>query len=161
MPGTASLWRGPGLVVFCVVGGLVFGGLIAAVTQPAHRRYLSAVAGLGTEDRKRVAVALRSGEVPTDPGVLAAAIEVGQNFLSRGGSTHRRLVLNGVSAVLFLGAGILYLTGGNARMGGFWIGLAVLVIGSALWDRYYRQRMQRNVETLRGAVSGLPGVSPP
>jgi hypothetical protein len=154
-------WGWPGYAVFVVVGGVIFGGLVTASTQPAHRAYLSAVAGLGTDGRERAAAALRSGEVPTDPAVLAAAIQLGENYLSRGSATTQRLVLSGVTSVVFLAGGIVYIAHGNARVGGFWIGLAVFFVAATLWDRYYRQRLQHNVETLRTAAGQLPGVSPP
>jgi hypothetical protein len=153
-----SEWRWPTYVMFAVVVGVAFGGVIAAITQPAHRTYLSAVAGLGPEDRQRAAAALRTGEAPTNPAVLAAAIKLGQSFLNAGSSTTQRLVLNVVVAVAFLGAGIVYLTHDDAPLGGFWIGLSVLYLAATLWERYNRQRTHRNVERLRAASSG---VSPP
>jgi hypothetical protein len=148
-------WSWLTYVVFAVIVGAAFGGLMSAITQPAHRTYLSAVAGLGPEDRQRAAAALRTGEVPTDPAVRAAAITLGQSFLTSGTSPTQRLVLNVIVAVAFLGAGIAFLTDDDARVGAFWIALSVLYVAAALWERYNRQRAQRNLEKLRAASSDV------
>jgi hypothetical protein len=142
-------WGWPALAGFLVAGGMAFGGLVTAVTQPAHDAYRAAVAGLSRDDRARAAAALRTGDVPPDPEVRAVAIQLGENYLNRSTGTNRRLVLTVVLAGLFLVLSALGFAGGDVRVGGLWIAVAVIMVGAALQEGIRRNSMQHNVESLR------------
>src|ERR1700742_1475989 len=75
-PGFASAgWTWPLLSVLAF--SVVATALIARARRPIQQSYARTVDGLNLSQRSQAVKALRRGEVPPDPAVLAAAIRIG------------------------------------------------------------------------------------
>jgi hypothetical protein len=132
------------------------GALWVIATQPAHRAYRAAVAGLGRADRVRALDAVRKGEIPTDPGVLTAAIRLGGIFHTRRSRRSSSIASVVVAVGLFTAAGI-YLAATAVGVGDVgravaWIVLALIAVGLAVWDHHRGPRIAANLAALRGAA---------
>lgn len=57
--------------------GVGYGALITSVRGPIHLRFAATVAGLTVQQRGQALTALRRGDVPSDPRVVAAASRLG------------------------------------------------------------------------------------
>jgi hypothetical protein len=107
--------------------------------------------------RSQAAKALRRGEIPSDPRVLAAAIRVGNLSLA-----YRRRVplwqkrLRWIVPALWIIAGILEFVGNNVRTGLAWVGLASLVAIQLARTSYKERRLSRRLELLRSAADSNP-----
>lgn len=104
--------------------GLVVGGLLLALSQPARRVYVAAVDGLSEPDRSRAIRAVRRGDIPDKPPVLAAAIRLGTLSFGRSSPT-RQAMTNGFFLVLWAGPAVMQIVGGDIRLG----------LPSPLWRR--------------------------
>jgi 4-amino-4-deoxy-L-arabinose transferase-like glycosyltransferase len=81
LPGfTDAGWIWP---LVSVVGfSLIATALTTIAQRPVQQSYAPAIAGLSLPQRSQAAKALRRGEIPSDPRVLAAAIRVGNLSLA-------------------------------------------------------------------------------
>jgi hypothetical protein len=156
IPGFAATgWVWP---LVSVVGFSLIATAIKTIAQrPIQQSYAPAVAGLSLPQRSQAGKALRRGEVPSDPQVLAAALRVGNLSMAY----QRRVppwqrVFRWCVPILWIVAGALGFVGGNARSGWTWVGLAVLVAILLAWSSYKTRRLSRHVELLRSAADSSP-----
>jgi hypothetical protein len=157
MPGVSRIgW--PWQAALLTVVSLTFGAVFAVGGQPLHRAFLASTAGLSGAGRAQAVIALRSGQAPADPAVLAAALALAAMFEQRRGKRAARMPLLTVLAVTWLtGLGVLNLVQDQPRIGFLWLLIAVLNAGSFVLDRHRRKRLLRNISALRADAAGRPG----
>ena len=147
----------PWALVSVVVFSLIVTALTTLAQRPISDSYAPAIAGLNLSQRKQVVRALRRGEVPVDPQVLAAAIRVGTLSLAY----HRRVPdrqrkLAWCVPALWVVAGILQFVGGSVGGGLTWTGLAVLIAARLAWASYRVRRLPERLQLLRAAADSSP-----
>lgn len=155
-PGLMALgWAWP--LLSLVAFSLIVTALLTRARRPVQQSYARIVAGLNLEQRSNVVRALRTGEAPSDPAVLAAAIRVGDlsaAYLRRVPPWQRRLAW--LVPLLAAAAAVLEFVGHDARLGLVWAALALLVaIRLGRTTRAARQLPQR-LELLRSAANSSP-----
>jgi hypothetical protein len=142
----------------CVLGAsLIMAALMTFAQRPVFQSYKPAVAGLSLSQRKHAIRALRTGEAPADPQVLAAAVRIGNLSRAYHGRVPdwQRKVAWCIPA-LWVVAGILEFVGHNARAGITWMVPAVLVAGRMAWATYRVRRLPQGLERLRAAADSSP-----
>jgi hypothetical protein len=151
----ASGWTWPLLAVLGF--SVVVTALLTLARRPIQQSYAPTVTGLNLTQRSQAVKALRRGEVPSDPAVLAAAIRIGN--LS---AAYRRRVprwqkrLAWCVPVLWLVAGVLAFVGDNARGGLTWSALALWIAARLLWASHKARRLPQRLELLRSAADSSP-----
>ncbi|CDO87651.1 hypothetical protein AWC29_27740 [Mycobacterium triplex] len=156
LPGfAASGWIWPLLSV------LMFSVIVTALTTPARRpiqqSYARTVTGLDLAQRSQAVKALRGGEVPSDPAVLAAAIRIGDLSMAyrRRVPVWQRRVAWAVP-VLWVVAAVLEFVGNDMRAGLTWSGLALLVAARMARVIDKARRLPGRLEVLRAAADASP-----
>jgi hypothetical protein len=132
---------------------LIATGLLTLAQRPTQQRLAADVAGLSRPQRSQIITALRGGDAPADPRVLAAAIRVGALSMAyrRRTSRSQRIVTWLIPALLIV-ATVLSLVGNDARLAAVWAGLALIVIARVVWLSRRARRLEKNLETLRAAA---------
>lgn len=156
IPGfTATGWVWP---LVSVVGfSVLVAAMVTIAQRPVQQSYAPAVAGLSLPQRSQAARALRRGEVPSDPQVLAAAVRVGTLSMAyQRRVTRAQRIFRWLLPVLWIVAGALGFVGGDTRSGWTWVGLAVLVAILFAWTSYKAPRLSRRLELLRSAADSSP-----
>ncbi len=166
------------LVVICVLGfsgfaalgwtwpllsvlgfSVVTTALITLSRRPIQRSYARTVAGLSLPERSQAVRALRRGEAPSDPAVLAAAIRIGNLSMAyqrRVPRWQKRLAW--CVPLLWVVAGVLEFIGNNPRGGLTWIALALLVAARMAWASQKARRLPQRLDLLRSAAALSPQV---
>lgn len=135
---------------------LIATGLLTLAQRPVQRRVAAKVAGLSRPQRSQVVKALRRGEIPSEPQVLAAAIRVGVLSLAyRRRASRTQRVLQWSIPVLMTIAVVLDLVGNDMRQAVLWAAVAVLVVARFGRLAHRARRQDKNLETLR-AAAGSP-----
>ena len=149
---TGWLW-----LLLSVVGfSLIMTALMTLAQRPVFQSYVPAVAGLSLPQRKQAVRALRRGEAPSDPQVLAATIRIGSLSMAY----HRRVPdwqrkVAWCVPALWIVAGILQFVGHN--LGGLtWMGLAVLIGARLARTSYRMRRLPERLEFLHAAAESSP-----
>jgi hypothetical protein len=144
-----------------LLGVAGFSAIVAALgvfaQHPVRQAYAAAVTGLNLEQRTQISKALRRGEVPSDPRVLAAAIRVGTlnlAYLRRVGPWQK--VVGWLAPALFIVAAVLAFMGDAVRQGVFSVGLALLLAAYLAWFWYRMRRLPKHVESLRAVAVSRP-----
>ncbi len=108
--------------------------------------------------RTQTIKALRRGQVPSDPRVLAAAIRVGTISLPyrRRAARWQKTAQWWVPATYAVGAVVFELTGNNTRLALLWAGFALFFGVLFVWRSYRSRRVPQHVERLRAAATGIP-----
>jgi hypothetical protein len=151
----AAGWTWPLLSV--LVFGVVVTALLTRARRPIQQSYARTVTGLDLAQRSQAVKALRRGEPPCDPAVLAAAIRIGD--LS---TVYQRRVppwqerLAWVVPALWVLAAILEFVGNNPRAGLTWCGLALVVVARLVWAAHKARRLPGRLELLRAAADSSP-----
>jgi hypothetical protein len=156
IPGfVATGWVWP---LVSVVGfSLIATAMVTIAQRPIQQSYAPAVAGLSQLQRSQAAKALRHGEVPSDPPVLAAAVRVGNLSMAyQRRVPHWQRVFRWCVPVLWIVAGVLGFVGDNTRSGLTWIGLAVLMAILFAWTSHKARRLWQRLELLRSAADSSP-----
>lgn len=156
IPGFVSAgWLWPFL---CVLGiGLIMAALTTFAQRPIFESYRPAVAGLSLGQRKQAVRALRSGEAPSDPQVLASAVRIGNlstAYHARVSDWQRKVAW--CVPALWIVAAILEFVGHSIRGGLTWIALAVLIGARMAWASYRVRRLPNRLESLRKAADASP-----
>ncbi|WAC90236.1 hypothetical protein [Mycobacterium sp. Aquia_213] len=156
LPGfAASGWTWPLLSI--LVFSMIVTALMTRARRPIQQSYALTVTGLDLAQRLQAGKALRRGEIPTDPVVLAAAIRIGNLSMAyqrRVPRWQRRLAW--VVPVLWVVAATLEFVGNNARAGLTWIGLALLVAARMAWAIHKARPLPARLELLRSAADSSP-----
>jgi hypothetical protein len=152
---TGGIWGLLALVGFSLV--------VTAVTTRAQRAmwrsFAPTVTGLTRPERSQAVRALRRGEVPADPRVLAAAIRIGDlSMVYRRRIPKRQWWFQWLVPILWILAGALAFVGHDTRTGLTWTGLAVLLAVYYGWVSYARRRLSRRLELLHSAARSRPEV---
>lgn len=148
-----GLWSLLALVAF----GLVFSALSTAARRPILRSYAPAIAGLNLAERSQAVNALRRGDIPADPRLLAAAIRIGNLSMAYQRRIPRwQRTLQWVAPALWIAAGILGFVAHDIRTGLIWVGLALLLVAQFWWTAYKTRRSARRLELLRSAADASP-----
>ncbi|MFZ0904110.1 MAG: hypothetical protein WAN71_09575 [Mycobacterium sp.] len=147
-------------VLAVIVLGAIISGTTTYLQRPIRRRYLDALQRL---DRRRSLVALkalRTGEVPADPDVLAAAIRTGAlaQAYQRGTTRAQRAARWWIPAVAIATAVVEFLAS-VPLLGWLLIGVAVQSVIQSVVRARRRRRMRENLEALRTAAD--PGLAAP
>ncbi|OBA59459.1 hypothetical protein A5647_17590 [Mycobacterium sp. 1100029.7] len=156
LPGfAASGWTWPLLSVLFF--SVIVTGLATRARRPIQQSYARTVTGLELAQRSEAAKALRRGEVPSDPAVLAAAIRLGELSMAyqRRIPQWQRWVAWGVP-ILWVVAGALEFVGTDARAGFTWGALAVLVGARLAWAAHKARRLPQRLALLRSAADSSP-----
>jgi hypothetical protein len=156
IPGfVATGWVWP--LVWMVGFSLIATAMVTVAQRPIQQSYAPAVAGLSPPQRSQAAKALRHGEVPSDPQVLAAAVRVGNLSMAYQRRVPRwQRVFRWCLPVLWIVAGVLGFVGDNTRSGLTWVGLAVLMAILFAWTSHKARRLSRRLELLRSAADSSP-----
>jgi hypothetical protein len=149
-PSFRSAWG----VGYLVAAGLGVGAVIAALLEPKHRAYTAALAGLGGTQRSLAVRSLGGGDVPTDPAILHAAMQLA-GVAAAGRSLGRgmwvlRLVVLALLAVLV----VFQIGSGEVTQGVVWTGLGLVLAGGWAWDWYDLRRLRIRFGLLREAARG-------
>jgi hypothetical protein len=151
----ASGWTWP---VLSVLGfSLVITALMILARRPMQQSYARTVDGLNLPQRSQAIKALRRGEVPSDPAVLAAAIRLGNLTMAyqrRVPRWQKRLAW--CVPVLWAMAGVLAFVGNNARGGLTWGVLALWIVARLAWALRKARRLPGHLELLRSAADSSP-----
>ncbi|GLE50629.1 hypothetical protein [Mycobacterium montefiorense] len=132
--------------------------LITLSRRPVQQSYARTVAGLSRAQRSQAVGALRRGEAPSDPAVLAAAIRIGNLSMAyqrRVPRWQKRLAW--CVPLLWVVAGVLEFIGNNARGALTWSALALLVAARMAWASQRARRLPQRLELVRSAAA----LSPP
>lgn len=156
LPGlAASGWTWP---LLSVLGfSVIVTALITMARRPIQQSYARTVAGLSLSQRSQAVGALRRGEAPSDPAVLAAAIRIGNLSMA-----YQRRVARWQKRVawcvplLWVLAGVLAFIGNNPRGGLTWTALALLVAARMAWASQKARRLPQRLELLRSAAALSP-----
>lgn len=129
------------------------------VERPVRRRYLDTLAGLNRSQSLAALEALRTGEVPSDPDVLAAAVRVGAISVGyqRTASRAQRAARWCAPAAAFT-FGVVELFRLPALYGGLLIAVGFLGVFRTVVGARRRRRSRSNVHILRAAAG--PEVVP-
>ena len=128
-------------------------GAVLFLQRPIRQRGLAALGGETSQHRLAALASLRSGEVPTNTDVLAAAIRYGDMVQSYQRKTSRiQRALPWVVPAVAIAYGVVELFRLPARFGGLLIGVGLWWIVLAVLRTRRRRRTVRNLETLRAAA---------
>lgn len=150
---TTGLWGLVALLGF----SLAAAAPIVLVQTSVQRSYAAALAGLTLEQRTQTVKALRGGQVPSDPRVLAAAIRVGtiSRAYGRRAARWQKTAIWWLPATYAAGAVVFEFTG-NTRQALLWAGFALLFAALFAWRSYRSRRLPQHVERLRAAATEIP-----
>jgi hypothetical protein len=153
---------GPAWAVATVLGFAFAASALSTLAQrPVQRSFAAAVAGLGAAQRVQAFKALRRGEAPSDPRVLAAAVRVGALSMAyRRRQSRRQRVGRWVALGLLLVAVVLAAIGRDVRTAVLWAGLMVMLAVLVGLAEYRRRRLPRHLDALRSAAAAQ-GLSAP
>lgn len=156
LPGVgAAGWAWPLLSV--LLFSLIVTALLTRARRPIQQSYARTVTGLDLAQRSQAVKALRRGEVPSDPAVLAAAIRIGDLSMAY----HRRVPawqrrVSWVVPALWVVAAVLEFIGNDARAGLTWSGLALLVAARMAWATHKVRQLPGRLQLLRSAADSSP-----
>jgi hypothetical protein len=141
---------------------LIVGALVAALQQPRTQQYAEALQGLDTKQRRAAARALRRGDAPSDPAVVAAALHAGAIAMAVNARHHRRQHVAGAALpLLYIALTVLAYLDGDRRKAALWIGVAMLLAGLAARNAYNARRLRRQMTVLQSAnPADLPPSAP-
>lgn len=150
---TGWLWGLAAVVVF----SLAFAAAAAAIQNPVRQSYAAALNGTTSPQRAQIRKALRSGEVPGDPLVLAAAIRVGTLSLAylRRAARWQQTSKWGLPA-FYVVLAVLDFIGNVPRQGLLWLGFAVYFAVYYGWTSRRSRRLPQHVERLRAVAAETP-----
>ncbi|MGA7134022.1 MAG: hypothetical protein WBZ15_17070, partial [Mycobacterium sp.] len=154
-----SVYRMGWLLTALAVIGLstVTSGATAYMRRPIRRRYLDALQGLDRPRSLAALEALRTGEVPADPDVLAAAIRTGAlaQAYRRGTTRAQRAARWWIPAVAIATAVVEFLAT-IPLLGEILIGVALLSVIQSVSRARRVRRMRENLQVLRAAADPGP-----
>ncbi|MDV3305616.1 hypothetical protein K7Z75_18310 [Mycobacterium avium subsp. hominissuis] len=130
---------------------------LVVIQNPMRRSCAAQLAGLNDGQRTHAMKALRRGEVPSDPRVLAAAIRVGTINLAylRRAARWQKTTQWWLPA-LYIFIGVLTFIGNETRKGLLWVGFALFFAANFAWTAYRSRRLTQHVERLRSAAADIP-----
>jgi hypothetical protein len=135
-------------------------GLITLVQRPTQRSFAAAVAGTTTAQRSQIVRALRRGDVPSDPNVLAAAVRVGTLTAAYRRRSPRWLKSSPAwLPVLWIGIGVLELFVNDTWRRWVWFGLAAFMAGRSIWAQHRVKRFEENFVRLRSEADPTSAAS--
>jgi hypothetical protein len=140
--------------VLSVLGFSLLATLLLTVTnRPVAHRYKAAVAGVDATQRAEAVKALRRGEIPADPKVLAAAIRVGTLSLTyqRRASRLQKSAKWWLPALWLVVVALMFFTNG-IRQALIWTVVGALLLGRREVLRRRGRRLPGNLELLRSAA---------
>ncbi len=155
-------------LVFHLVPGLMavlgftffFAAPITLVQRPTQRGFAAAVAGLSGRQRTQVARALRRGEIPSDPDVLAAAIRVGTLTMAyRRRAPSWQKTSKWWLPAMYMGIGLLEFLLNDTRRGVVWVVLTLALAAQSVWVSYRGRHLLKHLQRLRSAASSTPEAS--
>lgn len=137
--------------------GVAIAAVSVAYQEKAHRAYLAVLNGVGDVQRADVVKALWRRHIPADPGVLNAALELGETLrkLRKDSSSLSNPVF--WIALPFLQ---IYITH-SVRIAAGWTLLAVLCVPILLSEWYVARRQERHIVLLGAVEAGQSADSGP
>lgn len=156
----AVMWRfripdihGTAAVVWVVGGGLACAALITAAQQRKHHAYTAALAGLNNEQRSQAVRALSRGDIPADPVVLWAAMQVA-GVLAAGRTPSRGMrILRLFIVAWWPVVAVLHFVDGKITEGLGWGFIGIVLAAGWAWDWYDVRRLRIRFEMLRDAAT--------
>jgi hypothetical protein len=133
--------------------------LLSVANRPVAQRYQAVVAGLDATQRAEAVKALRRGEIPADPEVLAAAIRLGtlSSAYQRRASRLQKSAKWWLPALWLVVVAMVLLTNG-IRQALIWTVVGALLLGRRERLRRRGRRLPANLELLRSAAG--PDAAP-
>ncbi|MCV6991886.1 hypothetical protein H7I87_03045 [Mycobacterium timonense] len=151
------LWAGLAVIALCAITSVA----TTYIQRPIRQRYLDALQGLDRQESLAALEALRTGVVPADPDVLAAAIRTGTlaQAYQRGTSRAQRAAQWWIPVVVIVAAVVEFLAS-VPLLGGMLIGVAFLSVIQSMTRARRRRRTRENLEVLRAAADSAAIASP-
>ncbi|PBJ31920.1 hypothetical protein XV03_18910 [Mycobacterium avium subsp. hominissuis] len=151
------LWAGLAVIALCAITS----GATTYIQRPIRQRYLDALQGLDRKKSLAALEALRTGVVPADPDILAAAIRTGTlaQAYQRGTSRAQRAAQWWIPVAVIVAAVVEFLAS-VPLLGGMLIGVAFLSVIQSMTRARRRQRTRENLEVLRAAADSAAIASP-
>jgi hypothetical protein len=139
------------------ISGLAVTAALLYAQQPWRQAYIATLRGLDRSQQGRALQALRRGEMPTDPAVLAGAIRAGAlSTAYRNAITKSQKATRWWMPALYLVIAALQWPTHDLRKGLLWLGFAFFFAGYFAWASHRERRLQRHVELLCAGAMGVP-----
>lgn len=135
--------------------------MFALIQRPVRRSFATALAGLNRAQRRHAATAISRGDIPRDPAVLSAAVQLGTIVLR----VQRRAPawakwFQRVSPILFVAFAIGECIDGKHQHALAYAVFAVFLTASVLWSEHVRHRTQNRLELLHSAARAAGAALP-
>lgn len=150
---TGWLWGLVAVISF----SLAFAAAAIVIQNPVRQSYAAAVTGLNSQQRSQTRKVLRSGEVPSDPQVLAAAIRLGtlsQAYLRRAAPWQK--TAKWWMPALYVVLAVLNFTTDTPRQGLLWLGFALYFAAYYGWTSHRARQLPQHIERLRAVAAQIP-----
>ncbi len=154
--------RVPPTVLGLALAGLSFAAAGAAtlLQSPARAAYTQALAGLSSTQEAAASHALRGGDVPADPSVLAGALRCGavtEHYYQRAGRS--RSIVQIICGALLAVCGIILFLVADPRRGVLWLLMAALFVVSGVLRERQRAALGTRLAQLRAAADTVPSIT--
>ncbi len=143
----------PYALLSIVVLSLFVSALMMVIQAPVQQSYAAALTGLTAKQRTQAVKALRLGDVPAEPEVLAAAIRAGTLMMA-----YRRQAAPWLRTskwwlpVLWIAIGVVEFLANDTRRGIFWAVLSSVMAAQSVWRTYRGRHLPAHLERLRSAA---------
>jgi hypothetical protein len=138
------------------ISGLAIASALLYAQQPWRQAYIATLRGLDRSQQGQALQALRRGEMPPDPAVLAGAIRAGAlSTAYRNAITKSQKATRWWMPALYLVISALQWPTHELRKGLLWLGFALFFAGYFASVSYRERRLQHHVELLRAGAAGI------
>jgi hypothetical protein len=139
------------------ISGLAVAAAVLYAQQPWRDAYIATLRGLDRGQQGLALGALRRGEIPADPAVLAGAIRAGALSMAyRNAVTKSQKATRWWMPALYLAIAALQWPAHQPRKVLLWLGFALFFAAYFAWVSYRERRLERHVELLRAGAAGIP-----
>jgi hypothetical protein len=139
-------------VGWALAAGLGLGAAVTLWQQPGHHAFVAAVSGLSGEEKSEAVRSLYGGEIPSDPEVLGAAMELAEVSAASRNPGRVMWVFRLMFLVSWAASAIGQIAMGEVIRGVVWAGLGLVVGASWAWDWRYLRRLRIRYDSLREAA---------
>jgi hypothetical protein len=141
---------------WAVAAGLGLGAAVTLWQQPGHHAYVAAVSGLSGAEKSQAIRSLYGGEIPADPEVLGAAMELAEISAASRNPGRVMWVFRLVFLASWAASAIGQIAMGYVTRGVVWAGLGLVIGTSWAWDWRYLRRLRIRYDLLRDAAQPAP-----
>jgi hypothetical protein len=159
-PGFASAAAWPWKAAAMIGAGLAVSATLAYAQQPLRDSYTTPLTGLTRPQQESAITAVRRGQIPADPAVLAAAIRVGAvSVASLRRGAQQQKTAKWLVPLLYLAPGVWNLVDGDTRKGLLWIGFSVYFAIYFAVLSFRTRHLPDHVQQLRAAAVVVPAAA--